>query len=105
MNIDRDDQRDAAARMAQHEPGWYEICLQGRLDKRWSAWFDGMAISTGTGGTTVLRGHVADQAELHGQLSRLRDLGLPLISVARVPTPPDADDPADEDDGGSPAHD
>jgi hypothetical protein len=105
VNIDGDDQPDPAAQKAQHEPGWYEICLQGRLDERWSAWFDGMAISVGIGGTTVLRGHVADQAELHGQLSRLRDLGLPLISVARLPTPPNADHLADDDQGGSRAHD
>jgi hypothetical protein len=102
MNIDGHDQPDSAAQSAQREPGWYEICLEGRLDERWSAWFEGMSMSAGAGGTTVLRGRVADQAELHGQLSRLRDLGLPLISVARVPTPSDADAPDDDDQGSGP---
>ena len=83
----------------QHEPGWYEIQLQGRLDDRWSTWFDGMTLSTGTdltgGGITVLRGSVADQAALHGLLTRLRDIGLPLISVARVvPGPAEGHDTA-----------
>ena len=64
------------------EPGWYEIRLQGRLDERWASWFDGMTIEAAPGGVTVLRGHVVDQAALHGVLARLRDLGLPLISVA-----------------------
>lgn len=74
------------------EPGWYEIRLQGRLDERWATWFDGMTLTTSTGpaGVTVLRGHLVDQAALHGVLARLRDLGLPLISVAQVePDPTD----------------
>ncbi len=66
------------------EPGWYEVRLQGRLDRRWSAWFDGMNLTTETDGTTVLCGPVMDQAALHGLLARLRDLGLPLISVTQV---------------------
>ena len=60
---------------------WYEIRLQGHLDERWTLWFDGMSIDTEPGGVTVLRGRVADQAALHGLLARLRDLGVPLISV------------------------
>jgi hypothetical protein len=68
----------------QQEPGWYEIHLQGRLDRRWETWFDEMTLTTGTDGTTVLRGRVADQAALHGLLARLRDLGLPLLSLARL---------------------
>jgi hypothetical protein len=70
---------------AADQPGWYEICLQGRLDGRWSAWFDGMTVTTDRTGTTVLRGAVVDQAALHGLLARLRDLGLPLVSVTRLP--------------------
>lgn len=73
----------------QHEPGLYEIRLEGRLHERWLAWFDGMTLTcvpghAGTGVTTVLRGPVADQAALHGMLARLRDFGMPLISVVRV---------------------
>jgi hypothetical protein len=64
--------------------GWYEIRLQGRLDQRWTGWFDEMTVSPGADGTTVLRGRVVDQAALHGVLSRLRDLGLPLLSVVRA---------------------
>ena len=71
-----------------HEPCWYEIRLQGRLDARWATWFDGMTLTTepgnGDGVVTVLRGSVVDQAALHGLLARLRDVGLPLVSVARV---------------------
>lgn len=63
--------------------GWYEIRLQGRLDSRWSARFDGMALSTGDG-QTLLAGPVVDQAALHGLLHQLRDTGLPLLSVSRV---------------------
>ncbi|QBR93324.1 hypothetical protein [Nocardioides euryhalodurans] len=62
---------------------WYEIRIQGRLDERWSAWFDDLTLSQ-EDGTTVLRGHVTDQAALHGLLHKLRDLGLPLLSVTRA---------------------
>ncbi|WP_448624349.1 hypothetical protein [Geodermatophilus sp. URMC 64] len=68
----------------------YEIRLGGRLDPRWAAWFDGMTVSPAGDGTTVLSGPVADQAALHGVLTRIRDLGLPLVSVTRL----DADHPA-----------
>ncbi len=71
-------------RTGQSDAGWYEIHLQGRLDPRWEAWFDGMALTSGADGTTVLRGEVVDQAALHGLLTRLRDLGLPLLSVVQV---------------------
>jgi hypothetical protein len=64
-------------------PSRYEIRLQGRLDRRWATWFDGMTLTV-AGDTTVLRGVVVDQAALHGMLARLRDLGLPLLSVRRV---------------------
>jgi hypothetical protein len=67
-----------------HEPGWYEIHLQGRLDTRWSPWLDGMDITPGPDGTTILHGPVTDQSALHGLLARLRDIGLPLLSVARI---------------------
>jgi hypothetical protein len=65
-------------------PRRYEIRLDGRLDPRWAATFDGLSLSTGKGGTTVLRGSVTDQAALHGVLQTVRDLGLPLISVFRL---------------------
>jgi hypothetical protein len=68
----------------QREPGWYEIRLKGYLDARWAAWFDRMTLSREGDGTTRLQGPVSDQAALHGLLQRVRDVGLPLLSVARV---------------------
>jgi hypothetical protein len=67
-----------------HEPGRYEIRLQGHLDRRWVAWFDGLSISHESGGTTLLDGPIADQAALHGLLLKVRDTGLPLVSVTQV---------------------
>lgn len=67
--------------MSTHEPCRYEIRVHGHLDARWRAWLEGMAIDVEPGGVTVLRGPVTDQAALHGVLARLRDIGLPLISV------------------------
>jgi hypothetical protein len=86
-----------------HEPGLYEIRLEGRLHERWLAWFDGMTLTSvpdtgapeqgNAGVITVLRGPVADQAALHGILARLRDFGMPLISVVRIaPGQPDGAD-------------
>jgi hypothetical protein len=74
------------------EPARYEIRLHGHLEPRWAAWFDGMSLTTGSDGTTLLSGPVIDQAALHGLLHRVRDVGLPLISVTQVgldrPVPP-----------------
>ena len=69
---------------SEREGDWYEIRVQGRLDDRWSTWLDGLTLSQTDDGTTVLRGLVADQAALHGLLHKLRDIGLPLVSVART---------------------
>ena len=66
------------------EAGRYEIRVRGRLDPRWAAWFDGLALSHDGDGTTVISGPVADQAALHGVLLKVRDTGLPLVSVRRV---------------------
>jgi hypothetical protein len=67
-------------------PGWYEIRFQGHLDDRWASFFDGFSLEPQPDGVSVLRGRVIDQAALHGALARLRDLGLPLLSVARDPS-------------------
>lgn len=69
---------------------WYEIRVQGRLDDRWAAWFDGLELTRAEDGSTVLRGLVADQAALHGLLHKLRDLGVPLLSVTRPDPDTDA---------------
>ena len=67
------------------EPGgWYEIRLDARLDPLWASLLDGFLLSPGEDCTTVLRGRVIDQAALHGVLHRVRDIGVPIISVARV---------------------
>ncbi len=68
----------------QQGPGRYEIRLKGHLDTRWAAWFDGLTLTHGSDGTTLIHGPVADQSALHGLLQKARDLGLPLISVTQV---------------------
>ena len=62
-------------------PPVYQIRVRGRLGPRWAAWFAGLAITPGDNGDTLLTGPVVDQAALHGLLARVRDLGLPLLSV------------------------
>jgi hypothetical protein len=69
----------------QHHQGRYEIRLKGHLDSRWAAWFDGLSLTNESDGSTLIQGPVADQAALHGLLQKVRDMGLPLISVAQVP--------------------
>jgi hypothetical protein len=65
-------------------PEHYEIRLQGHLEGRWAAWFGGLTITLADSGETLLAGPVADQAALHALLRKVRDLGLPLLSVVRV---------------------
>ena len=62
----------------------YEIRVQGRLDQRWSSWFDGLSINYEGEDITVLRGPLVDEAALHGILIKVRDLALPLLAVSRV---------------------
>jgi hypothetical protein len=72
----------------EHHPlDQYEICIKGHLDQRWSDWFEGFAIALKDNGETRLSGPVVDQAALYGLLIKVRDLGLPLVSV--VLTKPD----------------
>ena len=59
----------------------YELRVEGHLDEHWSTWFDGFAVIHADDGTTTLRGVVTDQAELHGLLAKVRDLGVTLISL------------------------
>ena len=66
-------------------PARYEIRVEGILDSRWAAWFNGLQIS-GQREETVICGLLADQAALHGLLTKIRDLGLCLISVHRLDT-------------------
>jgi len=66
-------------------PARYEIRVAGVLDSRWAAWFNGLHISS-QGEETVISGPVADQPALHGLLTKIRDLGLCLLSVRRLDT-------------------
>lgn len=69
-----------------HDPvPQYEICVAGHLAARWSAWFDGLTMETKEDGTTVIRGPAVDQAALHGLIQKLRDVGIPLISLTQIP--------------------
>jgi hypothetical protein len=65
------------------EPARYELRVQGVLDPRWSAWFEGLLVANDRD-ETVIAGPVADQAALHGLLAKVRDLGLELLSVRRL---------------------
>ena len=69
-------------------PGGYRLRVGGHLDQRWSAWFDNLTLTPESDGTTSLSGAVADQAELHRLLAKIRDLGITLISVDVI-EPPD----------------
>ncbi len=70
---------------ASEGPAHYEIRVEGVLDSRWAAWFDGLQVS-GKGEETVISGLLADQPALHGLLAKVRDLGLCLICVRRLDT-------------------
>ncbi len=63
---------------------FYQIRIKGHLDSSWSEWFNGLTVTTKDNGDMVLSGLVVDQAALYGVLIKLRDLGLPLLSVSRV---------------------
>jgi hypothetical protein len=65
-------------------PPVYQIRVKGRLGPRWADWFAGLTITPEANGDTLLTGPVVDQAALHGLLRRVRDLGLPLLSVSRL---------------------
>ena len=67
-----------------HEPTVYRIRIQGHLAERWAAWFEGLTIVLTENGETLLTGPLIDQAALHGVLRKVRDLGMPLLSVNRV---------------------
>ena len=81
---------ETLASMGDHyEPQLYEIRVKGHLDARWANQFEGLTIKLEDNGDTLLTGPVIDQAALHGLLKKVRDLGLPLVSVSPVePGPP-----------------
>ena len=66
------------------QPVIYQIRLKGHLGRHWTDWFDGFTITLEDNGETLLTGPVADQAALHGLLKKVRDVGMPLLSVVGV---------------------
>jgi hypothetical protein len=66
------------------EPLVYQIRIKGHLDPYWSSWFEGLAITREDNGETLLTGPLVDQAALHGLMRKMRDLGIPLLSVVCV---------------------
>jgi hypothetical protein len=67
-----------------NEPILYQIRIKGQLGPQWTEWFGGLTIALEDNGDTLLTGMVVDQAALHGLLRKVRDLGMPLLSVNRV---------------------
>jgi hypothetical protein len=66
------------------QPLVYQIRIQGHLGREWADWFEGLAITLEDNGETLLTGPVVDQAALHGLLRKVRDVGMPLLSVNRM---------------------
>ncbi len=67
-------------------PVAYRIVVKGHLDQDWTEWFEGLTITPVENGETILSGPVVDQSALHGVLIKIRDLGLPLLSLTRIET-------------------
>lgn len=65
-------------------PSTYQIRIDGHLEKRWEAWFEGVSITLADTGETIMTCEVVDQAALHALLTKIRNLGLPLLSVNRI---------------------
>ncbi|MBX2999484.1 MAG: hypothetical protein KF893_13290 [Caldilineaceae bacterium] len=81
---------------ARDQPTTYEIRIKGHLGQQWVAWFEGLTITWEADGNTLLRGPVVDQAALHGLLRKVRDLGMPLLSVTTADARPDDTAHSDE---------
>ena len=81
-----------------NQPAVYQIRIKGQMNPQWKVWFEGLAITLDEDGDTLITGPVSDQAALHGLLKKVRDLGLPLVSVCPVepglPTKPGSLDQA-----------
>ena len=75
-----------------NEPACYQIRISGQLGEQWNAWFEHMTLTQIDDGDSLITGPVIDQAALHGLLRKIRDLGLPLISINRL-QPGQSDEP------------
>ena len=76
-----------------NKPTIYKVRIKGHLDSQWSDWFEGLTVTLEDDGNTLLTGPVVDQAALHGLLKKVRDLGMPLVSVCPLePGPADVSD-------------
>jgi hypothetical protein len=87
MPSQHDPQRDADQLIV------YQIRIKGHLSRRWKDWFEGLTVTLEENGNTLLTGPVIDQAALHGILKRVRDLGMPLLSVNSIEPGPQAHRP------------
>lgn len=74
-----------SSRPLSDRPVRYRICVLGQLDQHWSSWFDGLEVTPQPDGTTLLTGSIRDQAALHGVLIKIRDMGLTLLALERLP--------------------
>ena len=75
---------EGGAKLEADQPVIYQIRIKGHLGQRWMDWFEGLTITLEEDGTTLLNGVVLDQSALHGILKKVRDLGMPLLSVNSV---------------------
>src|SRR5436190_23763560 len=82
--MDGDMAKDINSEIEPGQPLVYQIRIKGHLGDQWTDWFGGLAITLEDNGDTLLTGLVVDQAALHGLLRKLRDLGMPLVSVSPV---------------------
>lgn len=75
-------------KLTPNQPVVYQIRIKGHLGSQWTDWFGGLSITLEANGDTLLTGPVIDQAALHGLLKKVRDLGMPLVSVSSVEPEP-----------------
>jgi hypothetical protein len=82
---DRTDATSGASTTGHIGTQQYEIRVKGHLGPHWAAWLDGLTVVNDDDGTTVIHGPVVDQAALHGVIQKLRDVGIPLVSLTQLP--------------------